>query len=106
MLRNNVLHNISAFFSQRSPKHVQYPLILSGVSTKLRRERLHQRKSSLLLWQKAWSYSVEDFLSVDVASHQHREGVPVLNRHGAEGLQDIYVLLFLGHWGVAVMQID
>lgn len=60
-----------------------------------------------MLWQKAQSYSVDDFLSVDMASHQHREGVPVLSRHGAEGLQDdISVLLFLGCSGVAVTQID
>lgn len=61
----------------------------------------------MVLWQKAGSYSVDDFLSVDMASHEHREGVPVLNRHGAEGLQDdIRVLLFLGCFGVAVTQVD
>lgn len=43
-----------------------------------------------------------------MASHQHREGVPVLKRHGAEGLQDDRVHLLLLHvWsGVAVTQID
>lgn len=55
----------------------------------------------------AWSYSVDDFLSVDMARRQHREGVPVLGSHGAEGLQDdIFALLFLRCSRVTVPQVD
>ncbi|TNN77397.1 hypothetical protein EYF80_012361 [Liparis tanakae] len=50
----------------------------------------------------------EEFLCVDVASHQQGEAVPLFFRQGAEGLQDDHIGLIpvQGCCGVAMTQVD
>lgn len=53
-------------------------------------------------------YSVDEFLHVEMTSHQQGEDVPLFKRHGAEGLQDSLICLFQVPrcCGVAVTQVD
>lgn len=86
------------FFSQRSQTHVQLQTLHALWHFHKTKERTSTSEEIVaVLYVKTRSYSVDDFLSVEMASHQHREGVPVLNRHGAEGLQDdrVHLLLLL-----------
>lgn len=70
------------------------------------------RKEHIFLLTKdsisAQPYSVDEFLHVEMASHQQWEAVPLWNRHGAEGLQDDHICLVhvRGCCGVAVTQVD
>lgn len=71
---------------------------------------LEESAACYFLLTKDWiqPYSVNEFLHVEMASHQQREGVPLFDRHGAEGLQDDHISLFHVHGccGVAVTQVD
>lgn len=54
------------------------------------------------------SYSADEFLHVEMTSHQQGEDVPLFKRHGAEGLQDSLICVFQAPrcCGVAVTQVD
>lgn len=76
------------------------------------KKKEEKRSMLFFFWQKkntsisVQSYSVHQFLHVDMASHQQGQTVPLLRGHGAEHLGHICLDHVRGFCGAAVTQVD